>query len=256
MRRLSVPALVLGLLAGPLLVAAPAQSAPVRAVVSAKPSVSSAPVSTTLKVKGRVKGPSVRAVVVLQRKKANRWVRVSTAKVTAKKRYTLTAKVRGGTTRYRVKVRKNERIRPALSRTFRVVGTPRSSDSPTVPAAEQAAIDQILADTNAFRAAHGKPALTLSTEMTTVARNWSQHMATTGEFTHNPDYAKQIPAGWTRAGENIAAGYALDAVVQGWIDSPRHRDNLLGDFTHLGVGYVSQPGTTYTRYYTQVFAKY
>lgn len=255
MRRLSVPALVLGLLAGPLVVAAPAQSAPAKAVVSASPSVSEAKVSTPLKVKGRVKGRSAKAVVVLQRKKASRWVRVSTSRVTPKKRYTLAAKVRGGATTYRVKVRKNQRIKAARSRTFTVVGTPRNGDT-TSSSAERAAINQILAETNAFRAAHGKPALKLSTEMTTVARNWSQRMATTGEFKHNPDYAKQIPAGWTRAGENIAAGYALNSVVQGWIDSPGHRANLLGDFTHLGIGYVSQPGTRYTRYYTQVFAKY
>ncbi len=41
------------------------------------------------------------------------------------------------------------------------------------------------------------------------------------------------------AGENIAYGYRTPAeVVEGWLNSPGHRANILaGSFTHIGVGY-------------------
>jgi uncharacterized protein YkwD len=43
------------------------------------------------------------------------------------------------------------------------------------------------------------------------------------------------------AGENIAKGYRTpQAVVDGWMNSPGHRANILnGSYTHIGVGYVS-----------------
>lgn len=273
--------LALAALSGSLLLAPSAQAAPRVAVqVGAKVSTNEAEVGEPLRVKGRVGGPSRGARVVLQRKDGKRWARVAVAKVGKKKRYVLRTSVRAGDTRYRVKVRRNAKVKPSTSRVVTVRGlapaptpaptpTPTPAPTPTpspapeptstpepAPAGEQAAIDTVLRDTNAFRALHGRAPLRLSPEMTTVARTWSATMARTGTFAHNPDYARQIPAGWSRAGENIAAGQQVSGVVDAWIASPGHRANLLGDFTHIGIGYVSVPGTTYTRYYTQVFAKY
>lgn len=115
---------------------------------------------------------------------------------------------------------------------------------------------QILQETNAFRAANGKPALKLDPEITKVAQDWTQHMADNNAFHHNPNYAKQVPVGHRGVAENIAAGYAPAAVTKGWIDSPGHRTNMLGNYTHIGIGYVVKPGSGYTRYYTQVFGNY
>lgn len=259
MRRFPPFLLALALLTG-MLLAGPATTAatPKKVKVTASASVSKAQVGTTVKVKGKVTGRSAQAKVVLQKKAKKRWVSVKSAKVTAKKRYALRTKVTQGTTKYRVKVRKNKRIKASASKAFTVRGTTKASATKSAATAgpDQAAIDQILAETNAFRAANGKAPLQLSDPMTTVARNWSQTMADTGAFNHNPNYSKQIPSGWTRAGENIAAGQTVSGVVQAWINSPGHRANLLGDFTHIGIGYVSKPGSRYTRYYTQVFAKY
>lgn len=43
------------------------------------------------------------------------------------------------------------------------------------------------------------------------------------------------------AGENIAMGYgSAQAVMQGWLDSPSHRTNIMSkDFSRLGVGHVN-----------------
>lgn len=124
------------------------------------------------------------------------------------------------------------------------------------PATEEAVRQQILEETNAYRAAHGLAPLALMDELDTVAQDWSRHMAANDVFRHNPSYSQQYPPGWRGAGENIAAGYGPDDVVDGWYDSPGHKANMLGDFTHIGIGYATHPDSTYGRYYTQNFARY
>lgn len=41
------------------------------------------------------------------------------------------------------------------------------------------------------------------------------------------------------AGENIAMGYfSASSVVNGWMNSPGHKANILGSYSHMGVGYT------------------
>jgi uncharacterized protein YkwD len=41
---------------------------------------------------------------------------------------------------------------------------------------------------------------------------------------------------YRRAGENIAAGcFTTDALMQGWMDSPPHKRNILGSYSQIGV---------------------
>lgn len=117
-------------------------------------------------------------------------------------------------------------------------------------------VQRILDDTNAFRAQNGLAPLQLLPAVTSVAQNWASQMATSCDFRHNPSFSQQIPAGWTRAAENIAAGQQYTTVVAAWINSPGHRANLLGDYTHIGIGYVGGSACQYGRYFVQVFAKY
>jgi len=114
----------------------------------------------------------------------------------------------------------------------------------------------ILQDTNDFRVANGKPPLLLMPELTAIAQGWSEHMAETDTYEHNPGYFVDYPPGWTQGAENIAAFHKPQDVVQVWIDSGLHRDNLLGDYTHICIGYGYDTTSTWTRYYTQNFARY
>lgn len=147
---------------------------------------------------------------------------------------------------------------------FRTVGTKTNYATTTATSASTATVTQptqqevvarILEDTNAFRAQNGKAALVLNTAMNTVAYNYSKKMYDECIFEHNPNYTTQIPGGWMRAGENIAAGQDYTNVVQAWIDSPGHRANLLGDFNTIGIGFYSG-SNCYGTYFTQNFAKY
>lgn len=58
------------------------------------------------------------------------------------------------------------------------------------------------------------------------------------------------------AGENIAAGSATpEAVVNQWMNSSEHRENILnGNYRYLGVGYVYDGNSEYTHYWVQLFA--
>ena len=264
MRKPALPALVatlvLALCAGPALVA-PAQAAPSKAPskarVSIKPSTTAAKAGVALAFRGSVMKTSRGAKIVLQRRTASkRWVTVTSSKVKASKKYVLRTKVRAGATRYRVKVKATKALATSYSRSVVVRGRKtRTTTTPATPSANPV-VAQILAETNAFRARNGKPALKLDAAISRVSQAWSQRMADTGTFEHNPAFAEQMPAGWRGVAENIAAGYAASEVVQGWIDSPGHRANLLGSYTHIGIGYVSKPGSPYTRYYTQNFGTY
>jgi len=123
-------------------------------------------------------------------------------------------------------------------------------------------IKKILDDTNAERARHGKSALALHPSLNKVAGTWAYYMHATANlsdcgasFKHNPSYSSQIPSGWSRAAENIAAGQEYENVVRRWIESPPHHTNIDGDYTHIGIGYHFG-SKCYERYYVQNFAKY
>lgn len=117
-----------------------------------------------------------------------------------------------------------------------------------------AAVQRILNDTNAERTKAGLAPLVLTPTLNTVAQNWTEEMGAHNSLIHNPDVFKQIHPTYTRAGENIAMGYQLQDVVTAWMNSSGHRANILGDFTHIGIGYwVDAAGHTW---FTQDFGKY
>jgi uncharacterized protein YkwD len=123
--------------------------------------------------------------------------------------------------------------------------------APDVEAAEQAVLDR----TNAVRAAEGAAPLTRDVAIDAVAEAWATHMATTGDFRHNPDFFRQIPAGWRTAGENIAMNsYDPVALSTQWENSPGHRANLVNPaFNRIGIAVVEHGGLYYG---VQVFGGY
>jgi uncharacterized protein YkwD len=117
-----------------------------------------------------------------------------------------------------------------------------------------AAVDRILADTNAARAASGLAPLKLNAGVSAVAQRWSESMAAEGSMTHNPNYYKDMPAGWYRAAENVAYGYTVGNVTDAWMNSEGHRRNILGDHTDIGIGYYKDANGR--EWYTQNFGWY
>lgn len=55
--------------------------------------------------------------------------------------------------------------------------------------------------------------------------------------------------------ENIAFNFSSPkSVLNGWLNSPKHRVIIVGDFTHFGMA-IKENAATGEKYYTNIFAK-
>ena len=61
--------------------------------------------------------------------------------------------------------------------------------------------------------------------------------------------------GAKRVSENIAYNYQTpESAMSAWLNSPSHKDNIEGDFTHFGIS-ITVVETTGKKYYTNMFIK-
>lgn len=128
----------------------------------------------------------------------------------------------------------------------------------TAPSATQNNFEsQVVALVNKERAKQGLNPLTVNKKLSDVARIKSQDMHDKKYFSHNSptygspfDMMKSFGISYKTAGENIARGHTTpEKVMDGWMNSPGHRANILNaSFTQIGVGYVSDG-----HYWTQQF---
>jgi uncharacterized protein YkwD len=113
---------------------------------------------------------------------------------------------------------------------------------------------QVVEAHNQIRAAAKLPPLEVSQRLQAAAQAHARDMAARGKMTHagsrgtRPiDRIKAQGYPYRRAGENIASGYsAVDPLMKGWMDSPRHKRNILGGFSQIGVGCaIAEDGKRY-----------
>ncbi|MDY3001940.1 CAP domain-containing protein [Romboutsia timonensis] len=134
--------------------------------------------------------------------------------------------------------------------------TPQQKPSTDFSSYQQQVLDLV----NAERTKRGISALTLDSNLSSVATKKSQDMVNKNYFDHtSPTYGspfdmmKQFGISYRTAGENIAKGQKTpQEVVTAWMNSEGHRKNILNpNFTNLGVGIAKDSkGTTY---WTQMF---
>jgi len=133
-----------------------------------------------------------------------------------------------------------------------------ASDQITVrvaaPAGEESLAERVVYLTNLERRGQGLPPLKGQASLAAAALGHAEDMAALDYFAHESadgrsPWERLVAAGYdfNLAGENIAAGYPTpEAVVEGWMNSPGHRANILGDsFRELGVGWVREEGDTF-----------
>jgi len=136
---------------------------------------------------------------------------------------------------------------------------PEPQPEPDDPHAALAA--EVVDLTNAEREAAGCPAVKANEELATAATGHSSDMATNDYFDHTSQDGRTFTDRASAAGyddamsENIAAGYpTAAAVVEGWMNSPGHRANILNcDARAVGLG-VAEAGDG-TLYWTQMFGR-
>lgn len=117
---------------------------------------------------------------------------------------------------------------------------------------------EVLRLVNSERTKAGLSPLEMDSQVANVARIKSEDMRDKNYFSHtSPTYGspfdmlKKFNVTYRSAGENIAKGQKTpEAVVTAWMNSEGHRKNILGNFTHIGVGYAKGGSKTY---WTQMF---
>jgi uncharacterized protein YkwD len=108
------------------------------------------------------------------------------------------------------------------------------------------------------------PPVTLSGTLSGVAFGHASDMAEHNYFEHE-DLQGKTPSDRVRAsgyqeklvGENIAYGpKTVDEVVQGWLDSPGHCENIMDPrFAEMGLGYATSHDAKHALYWVQVLAE-
>lgn len=102
---------------------------------------------------------------------------------------------------------------------------------------------------NLERRQHGKNPLDTSRALRRSAQAKARHLARTGDLEHGLWWKlvyRFAGQAFESIGENIASGQDDAAeVVDAWMDSPTHRANILGNYTHVGAGRAERNGRIY-----------
>lgn len=125
--------------------------------------------------------------------------------------------------------------------------------APDVPAVEM----QIIEMTNAYRAKHSLSSVRRNTMLDKAARDYALYLGRTKQFSHEADgrapgqRAQSAGYSFCQISENLALaidsrGFSSEALakqsVEGWIESPGHRKNLLAPYvSDIGVAVVQAP---------------
>ena len=110
--------------------------------------------------------------------------------------------------------------------------------------------ERLVAEINRSRAQSGLPTLAVDVQLTRVARDWTEVMVQRDSMEHNPRLGEVVKGDWTRLGENIGwtqkspatQDELVDRLNAAFMASPKHKDNVLGDWNSVGVGVVTTSG--------------
>jgi uncharacterized protein YkwD len=124
--------------------------------------------------------------------------------------------------------------------------SPVKPPEPSLPAKLDPIIEQLVEGHNQERAKEGLPPLKLEARLTKAAQVHAKDMADHQKMTHegsdeSTPEQRVVNAGYhyLRTGENVAVGYRdVAEVILGWMESPPHRKNIMGDFSEIGLARV------------------
>ena len=99
---------------------------------------------------------------------------------------------------------------------------------------------ELLRLTNSERISRNIPRLILDREVSKYAYKHSVDMATKGGIYHTDtkDFSTILKGtNWSIAGENVGAGYSIQAIQDAFMASNSHRENILmTSYTHIAIG--------------------
>ena len=142
-----------------------------------------------------------------------------------------------------------------------------SSDSESVSGSNEteknyshsAAELELLDEVNAYRVSVGLNALQIIEHISYKSNEHNEYMIDNNVVNH--DYFEQRSnniihvLGAVKVGENIAFNFSTpNSALNAWINSPGHKANIEGSYTHFGVSITVNPETG-KKYYTNIFMK-
>ena len=118
---------------------------------------------------------------------------------------------------------------------------------------------QLVTLINDYRVSQGLNALQVINHISYKSQEHNEYMIENNVVNH--DYFEQRSnniiqvLGAERVGENIAYNYlTAESAMQAWLNSPGHKANIVGDYTHFGISVTVNPETG-RKYYTNMFMK-
>jgi uncharacterized protein YkwD len=115
-------------------------------------------------------------------------------------------------------------------------------------------VESVVRAHNARRAQAGLGPLVVNPELEASASEHARDMADRGKMAHKGgdgsspfDRMKRQGYAFRAAAENVAYGFDdAESVMAGWMRSPGHRRNILGNFAEIGVGRaIARDGASY-----------
>ena len=142
---------------------------------------------------------------------------------------------------------------------------PAATTQDVLAYATNMSVSGLLESTNSQRVANGQAALSLNNQLISAAQAKADDMVSRNYWSHNTPDGKEPwiffdSAGYKylKAGENLAYGFLTsDATVNGWMNSPSHKANLLdAAFVEVGFGFANSANYQDTGNETIVVAMY
>lgn len=116
--------------------------------------------------------------------------------------------------------------------------TTTTTKAPEEPPAEgsfdHAAESEFAGLIDSTRSSNGKGSLIRDGSLDARARDWAKYMAESGSLAHS-NLGSLVPP-WTAVAENLGQGGSVSQVFDLLAGSSGHLSNMLGDFTHVGIG--------------------
>ena len=139
---------------------------------------------------------------------------------------------------------------------------PTASTRPSTPAPVMNSIELATFNlVNKYRQTHNLPPLVVDPAISAQAKAHSEEMARSGHMSHDGFNERVTSVSKTivyrKAAENVAynMGYGQPdlVAVQGWIESPGHKHNMIGQYDLTGIGVAKNSKGEY--YFTQIFIR-
>ncbi len=132
-----------------------------------------------------------------------------------------------------------------------------SIEVPVAPQAKQIEIE-IMELINAYRINQGLNPLNEHSTVKAVAYTHTDYMVEVNNVSHDNFFQRkqslQINANANIVSENVAYGFSsAESVVNAWLNSPSHRENIEGDFTDFDIS--AEKNNEGKWYFTNIFIK-